>query len=493
MPPLPASSRVRRRASVLVVVLVICLGLVSLALLLGHSMLMAYRGADNELAARQADAATLGAVQYAESLMTNVTNPGDVPDPTTYNSAAVPVGDGAFWFVGEPVDATNIGVVNTGSGSTSSTTGSTGSTNGNSGDQPTFGLVDEASKLNLNRATFDMISLLPNMTSDLAQAIVTWRTAPSATATPATSGSSTAGASITSGPVKQGFMESVDELGLVIGGTDNTLLYGDDVNLNHVLDPEETSTAGSLGNGQFTAGLMEYCTVYSREPNTASDGTARTPANSLNAVPRMLDTVLGGGRGNTVRTTIQNALRQEGIDTPVGDPPVNTAWVNSVLEFDALSGLSASDLATVNLHLANGTGNYTTGLINVNTASQAVLACVPGIGDAFAAALVSTRAARGASPDLTDWSWVVTTIGKRNCRTAGPYLTTRSYQLSADVAAVGRFGRGYRRTRFVIDASTGTPQVVYRRDLSYLGWALGRDERTNLQNQLSNPPGGTAR
>ncbi len=47
--------------SVLVVVLVVCLGLVSLALVLGHSMLMAYRGADNELAGRQADAATLGA------------------------------------------------------------------------------------------------------------------------------------------------------------------------------------------------------------------------------------------------------------------------------------------------------------------------------------------------------------------------------------------------------------------------------------------------
>ena len=103
------------RASVLVVVLVVCLGLASLALLLGHSMLMAYRGADNELAGRQADAATLGAVQYAESLMANVTNPGDVPDPTTYQSAAVPVGDGAFWFIGEPVDATNIGVINSGS------------------------------------------------------------------------------------------------------------------------------------------------------------------------------------------------------------------------------------------------------------------------------------------------------------------------------------------------------------------------------------------
>ena len=66
------------RASVLVVVLVVCLGLASLALVLGHSMLMAYRGADNEVAGRQADVAILGAEQYAQNLMVNTANPGDI-------------------------------------------------------------------------------------------------------------------------------------------------------------------------------------------------------------------------------------------------------------------------------------------------------------------------------------------------------------------------------------------------------------------------------
>ena len=431
-------------------------------------MLMAYRGADNELAGRQADAATLGAVQYAESLMANVTNPGDVPDPVTYQSAAVPVGDGQFWFIGPPADSTVTGAANT-------------------VDQPTFGLVDEASKLNLNRATFDMIRLLPNMTDDLAQAIVTWRTAPSTNGTTSSTTASAASTSITSGPVKQGFMESVDELGLVIGGTDTTLLYGDDVNLNHVLDPEESSTAGSLGNGQFTAGLLEYCTVYSREPNTMSDGTARTAINNVGGVTNRINTVLGGGQGNAVAIRIAESLRREGVQ-PVREPGgtmVGANWVGSVLEFYAVSGLNADDFAKLAPYLANSTGGpYTSGLINVNTASEAVLACVPGIGDAFAQALVSARAQRGTSPDQSDWSWVVTVLGARNCRNAGPWLTTRSYQLSADVAAVGRYGRGYRRTRFVIDTSTGTPQVVYRRDLAFLGWALGRDERTNLLNNL---------
>ncbi len=457
------------RASVLVVVLVVCLGLASLALVLGHSMLMAYRGADNEIAGRQADAAILGATQYAQNLMVNTTNVGDFPDPTTYQNAAVPVGDALFWFIGEPPDNTTP-------------------------DQPAFGLVDEASKLNLNRATFDMIRLLPNMTDDLAQAIVNWRTPPGSSINAASTVTQTTGAA------KQGFMESIDELGLVIGGTDPTLLNGDDTNLNHVLDPEETNTAGNTVQGAFNAGLLEYCTVYSREPNTSSTGgtlIAMNTPNSAEAVRLTIDRVLGGGRGESVVAAVLASLQREGTANllPAREPAGSTApptWVGSLLEFYARSGLSASDFSKLLPSFANSTGGaYTCGQINVNTASEPVLACVPGIGDASAAALVSTRAQRGTGADQTDLSWVVTVLGAHNCRAAGPWLTTRSYQWSADVAAVGRYGRGYRRTRFVIDRSAGTPQIVYRRDLAYLGWALGRDERANSLHPNGATQGGT--
>ncbi|HEY2573326.1 MAG TPA: hypothetical protein VGH65_04625, partial [Verrucomicrobiaceae bacterium] len=59
----------------------------------------------------------------------------------------------------------------------------------------------------------------------------------------------------------------------------------------------------------------------------------------------------------------------------------------------------------------------------------------------------------------------------------GDYITTHSYQFTADIAAVGPFGRGYRRVRFVFDLSEGTPKIIYRQDLSRLGWALGRQTR----------------
>src|SRR5438045_2393519 len=64
--------------------------------------------------------------------------------------AGVPVGEATFWLIGR----------------------------GDSQDPPAtahFGLVDEASKLNLNTATTNMLLALPRMTPELAANIVSWR------------------------------------------------------------------------------------------------------------------------------------------------------------------------------------------------------------------------------------------------------------------------------------------------------------------------------
>ena len=60
------------------------------------------------------------------------------------------------------------------------------------------------------------------------------------------------------------------------------------------------------------------------------------------------------------------------------------------------------------------------------------------------------------------------------------YVTTKSFQFTADIAAVGPFGRGYRRVKFIFDTSEGTPIILYRQDLSRLGWALGDKARQTL-------------
>ena len=90
---------------------------------------------------------------------------------------------------------------------------------------------------------------------------------------------------------------------------------------------------------------------------------------------------------------------------------------------------------------------------------------------------------RQLNPDkLGSVAWIVDALGSNNATIldtlrATDCITTQSFQISADIAALGPNGRGYHRIRFVFDTTDGTPRIVYRQDLTHLGWALGKEIR----------------
>lgn len=436
-----------RDASVLIVVIWACLGLVALVLVFGQSMAMNYRGAGNDLAAHQADAAIEGAVRYAKYLLSNVEAPGLFPDPATYEHQEVAVGEATFWFLGGASQ--------------------------NALEARPYGLVDEASRLNVNTAGSEMLALLPGMTPDFAGAIVAWRT-------PAGSGSSLSGSVSGFGAdtytPKSGPFETVEEVGMV-NGADKVFLYGEDANLNGALDPNEDDGDRTLpadnSDGKLDPGLLSYLTAFSREPNTRADGTPRINVSDVDRAAPALQTLFAGIP--TLATRFAEVRRR----FPPGSPPVS-----SVLEFYVRSGLKADEFAPLVNALTTRNGDYSSGLVNVNTASQAVLAAIPGIGPDLAATLIGTRQSRTVRD--TNIAWAGDVLGVGPAIRAGRYLTGSSYQACVDVAAVGRNGRGYRRTRFVIDTSTGTPRIIYRRDLTGLGWSLGNDARQKLADNQGN-------
>jgi DNA uptake protein ComE-like DNA-binding protein len=430
---------------VLIVVLWASLGLVSVALLFGHSMVMTYRGADNDVSGKQAEQAIEGVAKYVETLLVNAGTPGQILDLTTYETEAVPVGEAKFWLLGGLVDSGN-------------------------GQTRTYGLVDEASKLNLNTATVAMLKELPGMTDELAGAIIDWRDEDDEVTANGAEGETYAskqpGYSCKNGP-----FESIEELALVNGAT-REILYGEDVNMNGVLDPNEDdgnkSDPPDNSDGKLDSGILEYVTVFSSEPTTRSDGTtARVNVTTgRNELEQMLIDTLGQDRATTIMATIPPfPPMRSPLDVYLNS---QSAGANAMTaeEFDQIAG----NLTT--------TGGLYPSPINVNTASEAVLACIPGLRD-LAASIVAAR--QGRAQPSTGLAWIVDAIGDRQVAAdAGPYITGQSWQVTADVAAVGRYGRGYRRTKFVIDNSTGTPRIIYRRNLSPLGWTLGTDVRQEL-------------
>jgi len=298
------------------------------------------------------------------------------------------------------------------------------------------------------------------MTPELAAAIIDWRDSND----DVTQGGAESETYLRRNPpykCKNANYESVDELRLVYGA-DLDIVYGEDANLNGVLDPNENDADSAVPNdnrdGRLDAGLLEYFTVYTHEPPTVT----RTNVYSPNQVQALVQATFSGDRAGAI-------LQSLGANGS-----------GSLLEFYIRSGMSKEEFMQIEGQLI---GTNTVGLVNVNTASEAVLACIPGIGTDHAPTLVAYRQT---NPDqLNTLSWIKDALGWSQAdlgaiQQAGPWLTGRSYQFTADIAAVGHHGRGYQRVKFVFDTTEGAARICYRQDLTHLGWALGRQAREAL-------------
>lgn len=455
--------RHRRQGSILIIVLWVALGLVAITLYFAQSMSFEARAADNRCAAMAAEQAVEGAARYvAEVLLEQSTN-GAMPEPGSYLCESVPVGESHFWLIGRPADYAV------------------------QPDQVIFGLVDEGGKLNLNNVTLEMLERMTNITLQLAANIYDWRD---------TNGNvSTNGDGPTIYPrlqppylCKQAPYETVEELRLVYP-MDLGMLVGEDWNRNGALDPNEADTNR---NGYVDPGLLEYFTVYSREPNTQPDGSARVNIRQLNATTlnSLLQTNFSAARIGEISARLGLSLAGGG---PGGGPGGGNApggggggggatqiTLASPLAFYLRSGMTLEEFTLVATNITVAEGEEIVGRVNVTTAPVPVLACLPGLDANLAQLLVDYR--RQNPDQLGTVAWVAEALGENNSEArdslaAQDLITTESYQFSADIAALGPHGRGYKRVKYVFDLRSGTPEVVLRQDLTYLGWALGAEVR----------------
>jgi len=453
-------NRRRESASVLIIVLWIAIGLVSIALYFANSMNYELRAADNRVNGLTAEQAIEGAARYVSYALQNFATNGAMPNNTQFKCEAVAIGDAKFWIIGRDPNAAN------------PTT-------------PYFSLVDEGGKLNLNNVSTNVFQYLPNMTTDFADAIMDWR---------GTNGVVSLDYMSLGYEPKYAPFETVDELRLVYGVTQD-LLVGEDLNRNGILDANEKDLNG---DGELTPGLIEDVTVYTREPNFHSDGTMLTNVNALTS---------GTVSQKQFTTFFQTFFQAEGVSsssslmlglfrsltTPIsqGIPigPFRNV-VDFALRCKAL-GMSSDDFAKLSGDATTSTNTYLRNRVNVNTANADVLTAL------FMGANVDQDTAVSAAQTLISYrqqnpnninsiSWIIDALGNNSpvvtalARANPGLVTTKSYQFTADIAAVGSFGRGYRRAKFIFDVSDGSPKIIFRQDLSRLGWALGDKARENL-------------
>jgi len=432
------SAEKSQAGSVLIVVLWMAVGLVSIALYFANSMNYELAASDNRVNGLSAEQAIEGAARYVSFALQNFATNGAVPDNTQFKCAAVPVGDAKFWIIGRDPS-------------------------GESSTDPYFGLIDEGGKLNLNNVSTNVFQYLPNVTLDFANAIMDWR---------GTNGIVSPDYTSLGYEDKNAPFETVDELRLVYGA-DQSMLVGDDLNRNGVLDKNEKD---ANGNGEVEPGLIEYCTVYTREPNFHSDGSAMTNVSNAGAAK--------------IRSLLQNASISTSYVNQLTNRPY-TGLFGFALRCKNI-GMSSADFANLANNVTTKTNTYIRNRVNVNTANADALGALimgamgqnPDESTAESAAQTLVTYRQQNPQNLTSVAWVIDALGNSSpavtALASGDYITTHSYQFTADIAAVGAYGRGYRRVKFIFDVSDGTPIILYRQDLSRLGWALGEKARQNL-------------
>jgi len=474
--PFATPAFARQRASVLVVVMWILFGLISMTLYFANSMTYELRAADNRLAGEEAEFAIDAGRRYVTCVLSNMNQQGVLPDPQAFLCQAVKVGNAKFWFIGRTNSPNNVTASNV-----------------------TFGLTDEAAKINLNAfpggfdaASSNLLTLQqqhPAITQQLIYNIMAW----SSTNTQNNVGAAESQTYQMQTPpylAKNAPFETVDELRYVSGITID-LLYGEDANLNGALEPNENdgdATAPSdNADGKLDSGLLEWFTVYTVEPSTDTNGSNRidvTTGNVANSLTNLLITNFGSGRAVQI-------LQQAGLVSANGNlggggggrgggggGGGNNVTFAGPLDFFVQSGMSPTEYAQIETSLR---GPNIKGLVNINTAPLEVLECLPGMDASKAQQIVSYRQANQANQDNRNTvAWLSQATDYQTITNLAPWITGRSYQYMADIAAVGHNGRGYRRTRFVFDTSQGYPVIIYRQDLTHLGWALGQQTRADL-------------
>jgi type II secretory pathway component PulK len=473
--------------------------LVGLVLVLGQTMRVELASSSNELSTLQAQSVEQGAIQYV--LYNLASLQGQMPLATNMPCEAVQVGQGAFWILRSNETTDDFTYC--------------------------FGVTDECSKVNLNTADLDTLEVLSDMTSELAPCIIDWRTAGDM-ASPGGAKNDYYATLPDPYTCKEGPFETVEELFLV-KGADADLMYGEDINRNGVLETYKDSNK----DGKLDRGLFPFVTVYSVSPNTDANGNARV---SVNGPPQV--NIIRGRNGRIISQTYSpNAALSNLLKQKLSASSYNTVIAtltallakNPALQFRNVFDFYNKSLMTIDdfklvADSLTSPSIQPTGLINVVTAPKEVLMCLPGLQENDALALIAKRITLGAlsnsstsasggaglsnsrlssamsssplstgsssgglsgssvSPttDLYNPWWVAATLTPQQAAAIGGRITTRTSRYSADIVSVSGDGRAFRRCRIVVDAQK-TPRILYRQDLTHLGWPLAPSILTALK------------
>ncbi|MEO1526628.1 MAG: type II secretion system protein GspK [Planctomycetota bacterium] len=406
-----------------------------------------------------------------------------------------------------------------------------------------FGLQDESARLNVNtlipleensQGLLALVTLaegeelasdnlakllllaLPNMTEELADAILDWLDEDDE---PREYGAEVDYYSTLTTPYEptNGPILSVEEL-LRVRGMTPTLLFGADSNQNGVLDPDEQQRFNTTIDTPGALGLAGYLTIHGMEANKARDGSFRVNVNSddletlyedlldilgnetyasyivayrIGGSPSSLAGVVGNADDNQVNAPAQgnivgpwtpDALEQFDLSggggtelTQVLDLIDSTVTVNDRTYQSPFSFLTASEYLPLIMDLLSTSDNPTMpGRINLNECPAELLYGIPFLEEDQILEIIDARSSDSDDENRLYETWplvegIVTLDQMRNIL---PLLTGGGDVYRAQIVGYYEATGIAHRQQVIIDATTVNPKIVSYRDLSHLGRAF---------------------
>lgn len=345
------------------------------------------------------------------------------------------------------------------------------------------GVTDESSKVNLSVAGAETLMALPAMTPELVDSLMDYRDADANTRP---EGAEQDYYDQLPYPylIKNGPFGTVEELLLVKGFT-ASVVYGEDYNLNGLLEPNEDDGEATFppdnADGLLDRGLLGVATVWSYGPNISIDGAPRININTGGDLA-------SAGLSAQTQEFIQ-LYRKEGKSFK---HPADLLDLRYQLQKDQgklkagtwiESGVGSSELPEVVDRLTVLPGKIELGKVNINTASAEVLAALPGFDADLAEQIVSLREQLDApAKETVAWPYTENLVSADRFKEIVPSLTARSWQFHVRCVAYGWPCGQYRVVEAIIDMAAKTPRVIYQRDMTRMGMPLAIDvEQEQMQ------------
>jgi general secretion pathway protein K len=334
--------------------------------------------------------------------------------------------------------------------------------------RPWYGVGDESAKLNVNVATREQLLKLPNMTEPIAGAIIDWRDQ-NEQAEPDGIERGYYGALAHPYEIRNGPLRTVREL-LLVRGVTPELLYGEDRNVNGLLDPEEDDGDASEpydnADGRLDRGWFAYLTVYSYERNVNGSSQRRLNVNrasaqdlsaQLNLEPWAAESIVKAREQSEFEhlADLLDVTRDPSIER---DSESEDYYARSATEKDRPVTESIFEQIVDNLTLKEE--EILPGRININTAPLEVLNTLPGLDSDLAEAVIRRREALAG---YTSIGQLLSINGITKEKFAGfeDFITVRSSVFR--IQSYGQAASGLARATIecVVDRGRDVPRVLY--------------------------------